>query len=83
MNNCPKYAGRVRLEIDLYPDSNRRYDGDNFVKAIQDALVRRGIIDDDSQIWELIVRKNEPGGRSQGAVVAITDQLGGTPSAAA
>ena len=74
MHNFTQYTGKVRLEIDLYPDSRKRYDGDNMVKAIQDCLVRRGVIEDDSQVWELIVRKHEPGGpRSQGANIMITD----------
>ena len=55
---APKYGtAEVDLEIDLHPPDCRRRDGDNWNKAIWDALEAAGVIDDDSQIREYRVRK--------------------------
>jgi len=40
--------GKVRIRIDLHPDSKRKADCDNFNKAILDCLVRMRIIEDDN-----------------------------------
>lgn len=53
-------AGRLRLEVFLYPaPKRRRFDIDNRVKAIQDALQGANVYEDDSQIDELVVRRME------------------------
>ena len=52
------YLGPVALHIVMTARSRRRWDLDNRVKAVQDCLQMAGIIKDDSQITELIVRRD-------------------------
>lgn len=48
--------GRVAVEVSLYLPDARRRDADNLAKSILDAL--NGVTwDDDSQVWDLHVRK--------------------------
>ncbi|MBR2586266.1 MAG: RusA family crossover junction endodeoxyribonuclease [Thermoguttaceae bacterium] len=47
----------VRVTIDLYPPNRRRYDLDNRVKPILDALTHAHVWDDDSLVVELHVSK--------------------------
>lgn len=50
-------AGRVALGIELRASTRRRYDLDNRVKALQDALTLAGVLGDDSQVDQLSVRR--------------------------
>lgn len=50
-------AAKVRVSIDAWVPDNRRRDVDNLLKAPLDALCHAGIYDDDSQIWELSIRR--------------------------
>lgn len=50
----------VTVSIDLHPPTLRRYDLDNYAKAILDALAHAGVIDDDSQVVHLYIRKMQP-----------------------
>jgi crossover junction endodeoxyribonuclease RusA len=43
-----RVAGRVRVMVDLTPPDKRRRDADNALKLIFDALVRAGVLEDDS-----------------------------------
>lgn len=63
-------AGPVTVKIYLYPPDRRRRDVDNYAKAILDALVHAGVLEDDSQIDRLVMMRMPPeaGGR---AVVRI------------
>jgi crossover junction endodeoxyribonuclease RusA len=47
----------VTLEIYLYPPSNHRSDISNRIKILEDALVKAGCFDDDSQIDNLMVKR--------------------------
>ncbi len=49
------YTGRVALHIIMTCRTQRRWDLDNRVKAVQDCIQAAGIIADDSQIDELVV----------------------------
>ena len=51
------YLGPVALHIIMTTRTRRRWDLDNRVKAVQDCLMMAGIIKDDSQIDELVVRR--------------------------
>ena len=51
------YSGIVTLHITLETPNRKRWDLDNRVKALQDCLQMAGIIKDDSQIWELHVKR--------------------------
>lgn len=48
---------RIKLEIDIHPPCNRRMDISNRVKVLEDALVKGGCFDDDSQIDWLVVKR--------------------------
>lgn len=52
------YLGQVALHIVMTARSRRKWDLDNRVKAVQDCLQMAGIIKDDSQITELVVRRD-------------------------
>lgn len=52
------YLGPVALHIVMTSRTRRRWDLDNRVKAVQDCLQMAGIIKDDSQITELVVRRD-------------------------
>ena len=51
------YDGRVKLSVILRTSDKRRWDIDNRVKALQDCLSMAGVIEDDSQIDELYVKR--------------------------
>lgn len=59
-------AGRLRVEIEVYPPDRRRRDIDNVQKALLDALEHGGAYRDDSQIVRLEIEKRTPvrGGRT-------------------
>lgn len=56
--------GPIQVHLIAYPPDKRRRDLDNILKAINDALVRCGLIDDDSMIrrqcqeWGPVDREN-------------------------
>jgi Holliday junction resolvase RusA-like endonuclease len=47
----------ITLEIYLYPASNHRSDISNRIKILEDALVKAGCFDDDSQVDFLMVKR--------------------------
>lgn len=55
----PKEAleGPVRIEYSFYLRNDKRTDLDNLIKPLQDILVKRGYIKDDTQVYELEARK--------------------------
>ena len=55
-NDVP-YAGPVALHIIMTTKTRRKWDLDNRVKAVQDCLALAGVIEDDNQIDELVVRR--------------------------
>jgi len=69
--DCLPRDVRVSLEIWIYPASNRLFDLDNRIKPLQDALVKCGLIDDDSQIDKLIVHRQKPDKKSPRVVIEI------------
>lgn len=48
-----KLKGHLRMEVTFHPPNNLRRDIDNLPKALNDALTKAGLFDDDSQIREL------------------------------
>ena len=64
-----KYTGRLGITIWLVPPTARKYDVDNRVKAVLDAIQQSGLITDDSQFYELMVRKHDkqPEGKTAAA----------------
>lgn len=59
-------AGRLAVQVQIFPPDNRRRDIDNVQKALLDALQHGGAYDDDSQIVRLSIEKGDPidGGRT-------------------
>ncbi|MCW8886890.1 MAG: RusA family crossover junction endodeoxyribonuclease [Motiliproteus sp.] len=53
-------VGRLGVEVFVSPPDRRKRDLDNILKALLDALGHAGVYQDDSQIDELIVRRQEP-----------------------
>ncbi|MCI7403922.1 MAG: RusA family crossover junction endodeoxyribonuclease [Pyramidobacter sp.] len=51
------YDGYVALEVVFYSKDKRRWDVDNRIKALQDALVLGKVIDDDKLIVDLHARR--------------------------
>lgn len=43
-------ADRVTYTVNVYPPDNRRRDLSNLVKAVEDALTKAGVWNDDSQV---------------------------------
>jgi len=57
--------GQLSVSMTLHPPTMRKYDIDNFCKALFDALTHCGFWEDDSQIVRLLIEKGEKveGGR--------------------
>ena len=66
-------SARVRVTLDLHPPDRRKRDLANFEKAAIDGLVRAGVLDDDSQIDELRLKRwpKKPGGHVMVTIEAI------------
>lgn len=69
----PKLGGRLALVVVVFPDGARvRFDLDNRLKPLQDALQKAGVfVDDDSQIDDLRIMRG-PGQRGGGSVVVFS-----------
>lgn len=73
----PKTFGdkQVAISVMIHPRSKRKFDLDNTLKAILDALMKAGMYDDDSQIEYIEIARGEAvdGGK---AVVHLYDYIG-------
>ena len=60
-------AGRLAVEISVFPPDRRRRDLDNVSKCLLDSLTKAGVWGDDEQIDLLLIRRGEPcwGGQVQ------------------
>jgi crossover junction endodeoxyribonuclease RusA len=60
LNGRPKtFAGRLTLDVMLYPPDLRRRDLDNVCKSLLDALGKALIYEDDSQVDDLRIRRGK------------------------
>ena len=50
--------GRLALRVAYFPPTRRKYDIDNYLKPLLDALERAGAFENDEQIDQLEVRKS-------------------------
>ena len=66
-----KQFGRLAMFASLYPPNRRKFDCDNRIKALQDALQYAGVFDDDEQIDALAIFREEimPGGMCKVVIV--------------
>ena len=51
-----KFRGSVVLDLTCPRHDEKRRDVSNFIKAVEDLLVRHGVIEDDSRVWEVRAR---------------------------
>ena len=65
MNRQIPFAGRLGVNIKLYPPCKRKRDVDNFLKAVLDLMTKAGVWQDDSQVDILTVSRESKckGGR--------------------
>jgi crossover junction endodeoxyribonuclease RusA len=66
---------RLNVYISIHPRSKRRFDLDNCLKAILDAMMSAGVYDDDSQIDFLSIKRAEP--RLGGAAMVVITKYEG------
>lgn len=52
----------VRLSLTFRPPTRRKYDVSNFLKALEDGLVKGGLLEDDHWIEYDSINKGEPSG---------------------
>lgn len=71
--------GAVTLDIQLGRPDRRRRDLSNYIKALEDALVQHGLIEDDSMVQALLVEW----GSVPGATVRVSRWAGERMGAAA
>lgn len=64
------FTGPVRVGVIVIPPDNRRRDVDNFLKGINDALTRSGLIADDSLIERQGIHKR-PADKATGGVAWV------------
>lgn len=56
INPC-RYEGLVSLSVQFAPPNKRKRDMDNILKPILDSLMKCGLILDDEQAYELVVKR--------------------------
>ena len=68
-----KLSGRLKVTLDLHPPTARKFDCDNYAKAIQDALTHGCVWDDDEQIDDLHILKHPRDKENPRVVVTISE----------
>lgn len=64
---------RLEMKVIIYPRDRRKQDIDNRIKALWDALIDAGVIDDDEQIDVLHIERGEI--KKGGGVLVYLDIL--------
>ena len=68
---CDSINGRLKVSIRLHAPTKRKYDIDNRVKAILDALQGAKLFEDDEQIDSIYVVRGEVRPRNGTAIVTV------------
>lgn len=68
-----RFCGRLRVLVDLYPPTNRKFDIDNRPKGLFDAMAEAGVFEDDEQIDEMLVYKHAKDAANPRAEVVIEE----------
>jgi crossover junction endodeoxyribonuclease RusA len=71
-----RFKGPVKVSLFLSPPDRRRRDGDNLEKAIMDALVKAGVIQDDS-LWHVPKSCKELVNECRGYVLLVVEEISG------
>lgn len=66
-SGCPLLTD-LSVEFNFYVPDHRRRDASNMIKAMEDTLVKLGIIKDDSQIKRLVVEMVYEKGKAETAI---------------
>jgi crossover junction endodeoxyribonuclease RusA len=75
-----RFDGPVKVNMLLSPPDRRRRDGDNLEKAVMDALVKAGVIKDDS-LWHVPKSCKELVGECKGYVLLVVEEMDDDKSA--
>jgi crossover junction endodeoxyribonuclease RusA len=74
-----RFEGPVKVSLYLSPPDRRKRDGDNLEKAIMDALVKAGVIRDDS-LWHVPKSCRELVEGCKGYVVLVVEEIDDKPT---
>jgi len=58
----------VAVDLRVHPPDRRRRDLDNVLKAVLDAVVKAGILEDDSQVQRLAMAWGPPDSQGRGGI---------------
>jgi crossover junction endodeoxyribonuclease RusA len=74
-----RFDGPVKVSMLLSPPDRRKRDGDNLEKAVMDALVKAGVIQDDS-LWHVPKACRDLVGECKGYVLLVVEEISGDKS---
>lgn len=58
-SSLPYTGGDIQIEYIFYLKYPLRSDTDNYIKAMSDVLVEKGVIDDDRYVWRYVAEKRQ------------------------
>lgn len=61
-------SGNVSIEYEFTFPDNRKRDASNYIKQLEDIIVKMGLIEDDSMVVVMVIRKQIKKGLSEAKV---------------